>query len=214
MSLLASLLASIGGHWPLAVVALALIAFCALLPAPALAIGRWLVGTERGRYVLLLAALTGAWLWYRGALLAEGERRSEARAAQVAQAARDRLAHELVQGAIATLDAYIAGAQAMADIGAQLEKDHAAALRAKDRTIACLRDGSCQLRDHWACAVPAAEAGGTTAAGSGRDGDAERRNEGAGDLVQVGHLADDQLRACQATVTKYQEIGVLRPPAR
>lgn len=206
-----SILAAIGAHWPLAVAALAVLLFCALLPGPALAVGRWLVGTERGRYVLLAAALTGAWLWYRSSLLEEGARACKAEAAKLTQAAQLAVAKQQTKGAIATLDAYMAGAEAQAAIGTQLEKDHAAALRAKDRTIADLRTGNLQLRDHWACAVPPAETGGPAAAGAGSDDATERRREGAGALVQVADDADAQLRACQATVTDYRSRGVLRP---
>lgn len=206
------LLAMLGAHWQVAAAALAALAFAALLPAPALAIARWLVGSERGRYVLLLVALTGAWWWYRGSLIAEGERRCTAKAAAGAQATQLAIAKAQTHGAIAALDAYMAGAAAQAAIGTQLEKDHAKALRDRDRTIACLRDGSCRLLDHWACAVPAVDAGGAPAAGSGRDDPAALRAAGAGDLVRLAADADAQLRACQATVTDYRARGVLRPP--
>lgn len=206
------LLATLGAHWQFAAAALGVLAFAVLLPAPALAIARWLVGSERGRYVLLLVALTGAWWWYRGSLIAEGERRCAAKAAAGAQATQLAIARAQTRGAIAALDAYMAGAAAQAAIGEQLEKDHAKALRARDRTIADLRTGNLQLRDHWACAVPDPEVRGTAAAGAGSDDAAERRREGAGDLVQVGDDSDAHLRACQATVTDYRARGVLRPP--
>lgn len=204
-------LAFVGAHWQLFAAGLAALAFYVLLPGPAIAFGHWLVGTERGRYVLLAAALTGAWLWYRGSLLEEGARRCKAEAEAQAQATRLAIAQAQTRGAIAALDSYMAGVQAQAVIGAQLEKDHAAALAAKNRTIAGLRTGTLQLREHWSCAVSATDPGGTAAAGAGGDDGAERRNEGAGDLVQVADDSDAQLRACQATVTDYRKRGVLRP---
>ncbi len=204
-------LAMIAAHWQLAVSAGLVVAFCVLLPGPALVVGRWLVGTERGRYVLLAAALTGAWLWYRGSLLEQGAQQCKAEAQAQAEATRLAVAKAQTRGAIAALDSYMAGAAAQAAIGAQLEKDHAAALAAKNRTIAGLRAGTLQLREHWACAVPAPDAGGPAAAGAGSDDAAERRREGAGDLVQVADDADGRLRACQATVTDYRKRGVLRP---
>lgn len=206
-----NMLALIGAHWQIAVAALAAVAFCILLPGPALAVGRWLFGTDRGRYVLLLAAITGAWLWYRGSLIASVEAECKAKSTQAAHAAQIAVAQAQTRGAIAALDSYMAGAAAQAAIGTQLEKDHAKALRDRDRTIACLRDGSCRLLEHWACAVPAGDAGGAAAGGSGRDALAELRAAGAADLVRIAADADAQLRACQATVTDYQRRGVLRP---
>lgn len=79
-----------------------------------------------------------------------------------------------------------------------LKQENANALAASDAVIADLRSGLLRLRDHWRCPVSAtAEVG----AGAGRDhGAAERREEGAGDLVRVAAEADAQLRACQATL--------------
>ncbi len=206
-----AMFAFVGSHWQIFAAGLALAAFCILFPSPALLLGRWLIGTERGRYVLLAATLTGALLWYRGSLLEEGAQRCKAEASAQAQATRLAIAQAQTRGAIAALDSYMAGVEAQAAIGAQLEKDHANAIRARDRTIADLRTGNLQLRDHWACAMPSADAGGAPAAGAGSDDAAERRNEGAGDLVQVADDSDGQLRACQATVIDYRQRGVLRP---
>jgi hypothetical protein len=170
------------------------------MPAVGAAVARWLLGTEPGRYLLLAAIVLAAGMWAWDARFSAG--RASVLAEQAAAADRAKVA-----AALNALDNYMAGAKASADIGAEQEQRHADALAARDRTIADLRAGNLRLRDHWACTVPADAAAGP---GAGGDDAAERRREGAGDLVRVADTADADLAACQAQVTLYQRIGVLR----
>lgn len=196
-----NILVFIGQHWPWAVAVVIFLALCAFVPGFGAIALRWLLGTEVGRYVLVAAVVIVAGVWAWDARFSAGHAAAVAEQAAAADRAQ-------VAAAIRALDAYMAGAQASADIGLEREKGHAAALAARDRTIACLRDGSCRLREHWTC--PALPAGTTAAAGAGSDEAADLRRAGSGDLVRVGDTADADLIACQAQVMLYQQIGVLR----
>lgn len=86
---------------------------------------------------------------------------------------------------------------------ANLAKDKADALAARESTIADLRSGALRLRDHWTCPrVPAVEAG--TGAG-GRDEATDLRQAGAADLVRLADEADADIRACQAVIAADRE---------
>lgn len=89
--------------------------------------------------------------------------------------------------------------QELAKIGAKHEQDREAAEAVPAAVVTDLRAGNLQLRRQWAAcetnrvsesAVGAAE----------RDALAELRAKDQGDLVRIGRDADDQVRACQATV--------------
>lgn len=194
-------------HWRelglLGAVVAVIVALQVFLPGVLPAVLRWLLGTEWGRCLLLATAIGLGWWSFRDHYVAAG--RAAVLAEQEATTAR-----ATVRAALATLDAYMAGAQAQKAIGDQLDAAHEANDRARDRLVSDLRRGIVQLRDHWRCDVP--HAAGPTAAGPARDEGTERREEGAGDLVQAADDADDDLRACQAQVRNYQRIGVLRVP--
>ena len=191
-------------HWhELGVIGLVVVALAAVqvfLPGVLPAILKWVIGTEWGRALLMVGAVCLAWWWFRDHYVAVGRAGVLAEQRQAADRAQ-------VHAAFVTLDAYMAGAKSMARIGEKLEQSHADSLAAKDGVIADLRRGNLQLRKHWQCLPNSAPA---PPASSGGDDEAQRRNEGAGDLVRVAHDADGQLAACQATVTEYQRIGVLR----
>ena len=89
--------------------------------------------------------------------------------------------------------------QELAKIGAKHEEDRAAAEAVPAAVVADLRAGNLQLRRQWA----ACETNRVSESAAGiaeRDALAELRAKDQGDLVRIGRDADDQVRACQATV--------------
>lgn len=148
------------------------------------------------------ASFWAGWEWRdRSADLAESE-------GQTAQA------NVAVQQINQARDAERATATDLATIGAKHEKDRTAAAAVPDAVVADLRAGNLRLRDGWAsCETQRLS---DAAAGAGqRDAAALGREQFAGAVVRVGRDADDQLRACQATVELYQQRinGATIPPA-
>ncbi len=89
--------------------------------------------------------------------------------------------------------------QELAQIGAKHEQDREAAEAVPAAVVADLRAGNLQLRRQWA----ACETNRVSESAAGiaeRDALAELRAKDQGDLVRIGRDADDQVRACQATV--------------
>ncbi|BCX44419.1 lysis protein [Stenotrophomonas maltophilia] len=90
-------------------------------------------------------------------------------------------------------------ADSLATIGAKHEEDRAAAETVPAAVVAGLRAGRLQLRDDLAtCST--ARLSEAVAGAVERDAHAQLRAEVAGDLVQIGRDADDQVRACQAVI--------------
>lgn len=81
------------------------------------------------------------------------------------------------------------------------------ASKARESLVADLRAGTVRLRREWlACeGRPAAVPGAAAGAGE-RDADAERRFQGAGDLVRIADESDAQLAACQAIVAADRRV--------
>lgn len=89
--------------------------------------------------------------------------------------------------------------QELAKIGAKHEEDREAAVAVPAAVVADLRAGNLQLRRQWA-ACETNRVSESAAGAAERDALAELRAKDQGDLVRVGRDADDQVRACQATV--------------
>mgnify|MGYP000924401948 CR=1 FL=1 len=90
-------------------------------------------------------------------------------------------------------------AETLATIGAKHEEDREAAEAVPAAVVADLRAGNLQLRRQWA----ACETNRVSESAAGiaeRDALAELRAKDQGDLVRIGRDADDQVKACQATV--------------
>lgn len=92
-----------------------------------------------------------------------------------------------------------AQAETLATIGAKHEEDRAAAAAVPAAVVADLRAGRLQLRDDLAT-CNTARLSEAVAGAVERDAHAQLRAEVAGDLVQIGRDADDQVRACQAVI--------------
>ncbi|WP_303748402.1 lysis system i-spanin subunit Rz [Stenotrophomonas pigmentata] len=89
--------------------------------------------------------------------------------------------------------------QELAKIGAKHEQDREAAEAVPAAVVADLRAGNLQLRRQWA----ACETNRVSESAAGiaeRDALAELRAKDQGDLVRIGRDADDQVKACQASV--------------
>ncbi|WP_372484132.1 lysis system i-spanin subunit Rz [Stenotrophomonas sepilia] len=87
----------------------------------------------------------------------------------------------------------------LAAIGAKHEEDRTAAATVPAAVVADLRAGRLQLRDDLA-SCNTARLSEAVAGAVERDAHAQLRAEVAGDLVQIGRDADDQVRACQAVI--------------
>ncbi len=135
----------------------------------------------------LLAAFGAGWKW-RGDRAEVRETRTELKHAKAeAKAVEQARATEHQQ------------ADTLATIGAKHEEDREAAEAVPAAVVADLRAGNLQLRRQWA----ACETNRVSESAAGiaeRDALAELRAKDQGDLVRVGRDADDQVRACQATV--------------
>lgn len=186
--------------WIGLVVAIA-VAMQVFLPGVLPAVLRWIIGTQWGRMLILAAVALVCMQFYGDARFSAG--RDSVLAKQKAAADRAR-----VDAAVSALNGYMAGAAASASIESNRDKGHADAQATRGRVIAGLHAGDLQLRDHWGCVLAPDKA---APASSRRDDAADLRETGAGDLVQVGDAADADLAACQAQVTLYQRIGVLKP---
>jgi len=101
-------------------------------------------------------------------------------------------------------------AESMATIGAKHEEDRAAAQAVPAAVVAGVRDGSLQLRDDLATCNTSLLSQAVTGAVE-RDAFAQLRSEVAGNLVQVGRDADDQVRACQAVIEQHKRPTQLPP---
>lgn len=98
-------------------------------------------------------------------------------------------------------------AETLANIGAKHEEDRVAAQAVPAAVVAGVRAGDLQLRDDLAT-CHTARLSEAVAGAVQRDEGAQLRAEVAGDIVQVGRDADDQLRACQAIVAADRaEVG-------
>lgn len=147
------------------------------------------------RLILIAAGIAASfwagWEWRdRSADLAESQ-------PQTAQA------NAAVQQTNQARDNERATATDLAAIGAKHEDDRTAAAAVPDAVVADLRAGNLRLRDGWASCETQRLSDAAASAGQ-RDEGADGREEFAGAVVRVGRDADDQLRACQATVTLYQ----------
>lgn len=124
---------------------------------------------------------------------------TKAEHAQVLQGLAERTAQ--VAALVRAQDATYLAESAAAD--ARNRKEIANALAKKDAVIADLRAGRMQLRQEWQCEVPLISTSGdrtkpeSEAAASGNAGYARVREESAGELVQIGALADTQVRWLQ-----------------
>lgn len=87
----------------------------------------------------------------------------------------------------------------LAAIGAKHEEDRTAAATVPAAVVADLRAGRLQLRDDLAT-CNTARLSEAVAGAVERDAHVQLRAEVAGDLVQIGRDADDQVRACQAVI--------------
>lgn len=87
----------------------------------------------------------------------------------------------------------------LAAIGAKHEEERTAAATVPAAVVADLRAGRLQLRDDLAT-CNTARLSEAVAGAVERDAHAQLRAEVAGDLVQIGRDADDQVRACQAVI--------------
>lgn len=92
-----------------------------------------------------------------------------------------------------------AQAETLATIGAKHEEDRTTAATVPAAVVADLRTGRLQLRDDLAT-CNTARLSEAVAGAVERDAHAQLRAEVAGDLVQIGRDADDQVRACQAVI--------------
>lgn len=98
-----------------------------------------------------------------------------------------------------------AGAETISKIGETHEQDRIAAEDVPDVVAAAVRAGTLRLRQQWA----ACETSRLSAAAAATGGDhaaADDGAEAAGRIVRIGRDADDQLRACQATVAAYRQM--------
>lgn len=88
-------------------------------------------------------------------------------------------------------------ARAFAIAADEYERGKTDAQDASERTIADLRSGNLQLRDHWqGCAATSRVSGDATAAALA-DAAADLRRAGAGDLVRLADQCDAQVRGLQ-----------------
>lgn len=125
-----SLLAFIGAHWLWALVVLAVLVALALVPGLGPAVGRFLLGTELGRWLLLagVLVLVGTWAWDarfeagRAACASEQATANEGSRADAAEAAqgRDDTAAKI-------------GAKAAAETGQRIEQGSKASAAAQER---------------------------------------------------------------------------------
>ncbi|GGK08701.1 hypothetical protein [Luteimonas terricola] len=94
-------------------------------------------------------------------------------------------------------------AQGMTRIGDDHEDDRAAAQDLPAAVVAGIDDGTLKLRRQWA-ACETNRLSESAAGAFERDALAQLRKQDQGDLVRVGRDADDQLRACQAVIRRYE----------
>lgn len=150
-----------------------------------------------GIMTLLLALAIGTAVWYRGS--AAIAQREEAAQKAIAESATQRANN--LQG---TLDKERKAADDVGKIGTSLEdkKDEAATVPAT--VLADLNADRLRLREEWSvCKTQLSTA---SAAPGERDEEAERRKESASRIVRIGVDSDNQLAACQETVTFYQNF--------
>ncbi|WP_125077018.1 hypothetical protein [Pseudoxanthomonas sp. SGT-18] len=138
------------------------------------------------------AAFAAGWAW-RGdraeaseAAAQRNDAKAEARAQQGARVAEQ------------------ATAEALSDIGTELEEERSSAETLPAAVAADLRAGNLRLRREWA-GCETQRMSDAAAAAVERDALAASREDLAGALVRVGRDADDQLRACQAVILAYRE---------
>lgn len=179
------------GHWPALALAVTL-GLAVMFPAVSAPILRWLLTTQRGRYLLLATLVLGAAWWQWEARFSAGYAAAvadQARAADRTRADASERARRLEQQ----------HAEDMAAIATRYEQEKRDATQAAyDRALADVRAGRVRLREHWRCPVPAAATPGAPA--GERDDAAGLREQAAARVVRIGAEADAQLRACQAVI--------------
>ena len=116
-----------------------------------------------------------------------------------AQEAAERTASQL-RDTTAALETERGYTQRLHEIAAKHEKDKADAEAAADRTIAGLRAGTVQLRQHWQGCVATSRLSAAESAAGFADDAARLRAEGAGALVRLADQCDAQVRGLQAVV--------------
>lgn len=152
---------------------------------------RTLTATVALLLVLLLVAIAAALLYRGNALDAQAR---DARAQQRVTTLQSQLESERN-----ARDTEHTQAREMAQIGDQHEDDREASASIPAAVVADLRAGRLQLRDDLAT-CNTARLSEAVAGAVERDAHAQLRAEVAGDLVQIGRDADDQVRACQAVI--------------
>ena len=146
--------------------------------------------------ILALALALGYALW--------GKSRADNRADR-AQEAAERTAAQL-RDTTAALETERGHTQRLHEIAAKHEKDKADAEAAADRTIAGLRAGTVQLRQHWQGCVATSRLSAAESAAGFADDAARLRAEGAGALVRLADQCDAQVRGLQAVVMADREV--------
>lgn len=104
----------IGTHWLLSSAGIGLVALIVFAPAVAAAVGRWLIGTEIGRYLLLAAIVVFAGKYAWDARFSAGRAAGLAACAQERAAANEQTAKQVGKGEDANADATKAARDAAA----------------------------------------------------------------------------------------------------
>ena len=133
-------------------------------------------------------AVAAGWSWRADRAEATSSKRDTADATAVTAAVQDARATEHTQ------------AGRLADIGAKHEEDRRDAESVPAAVVAELQSGDLQLRKHWA-ACETSRLSDASAAAREFDALAELRRKDQGDLVRVGHDANDLARGLQAVIT-------------
>lgn len=90
--------------------------------------------------------------------------------------------------------------QSFQAINDKLKQENANAKQYAENVSAELRAGKRRLREHWAKTCPSSVPS-TAANTAGSDDATDLRERDFGHLVSIGKRADDQVKACQATLT-------------
>lgn len=144
-----------------------------------------------GLAVILALALALGWSLWRA--------ESHKGRADRAQEAAERTAAQL-RDATTALETERGYTKRLHEIAAQHEKDKADAEAAADRTIADLRAGTLQLRQHWQGCVATSRLSASEPAAGFADDASRLRAEGAGALVRLADQCDAQVKGLQAIV--------------
>lgn len=153
---------------------------------------------------LLLALLAGGW-YYGHTRFAAGALSGNMQVAQLTAQHAEQLQHlaELsTQASEAARDAERKQAAAYAALAADYERDKTDAKDKGDAVAAALRADTLRLRQQWTCPTAAlTHVPGTATAAGQRDGDADLRATGAGDLVRLAAQCDAQVRGLQRALS-------------